>query len=65
MRRVSPPLWIVIVPAGTAKPFGENWIVTLHVATAGTITIQSGGEIRRIVVNLLGRARIAAGAGPD
>jgi type IV fimbrial biogenesis protein FimT len=31
---------------------------------AGTITIQSGGETRRIVVNLLGRARIAAGAGP-
>ena len=31
---------------------------------AGTITIQSGGETRRIVVNLLGRARIAAGAAP-
>ena len=34
MRRVSPPLRIVIVPAGTAKPFDENWIVTLLVATA-------------------------------
>ena len=31
---------------------------------AGTITIRSGGETRRIVVNLLGRARIAAGADP-
>ena len=34
IRRVSPPLRIVIVPAGTAKPFDENWIVTLLMATA-------------------------------
>jgi hypothetical protein len=34
MRRASPPLRTVIVPAGTAKPFGENWIETLLVATA-------------------------------
>ena len=31
---------------------------------AGTITIRSGGETRRIVVNLLGRARIADGEDP-
>jgi type IV fimbrial biogenesis protein FimT len=31
---------------------------------AGTITIRSGGETRRIVVNILGRARIADGEGP-
>jgi type IV fimbrial biogenesis protein FimT len=31
---------------------------------AGTITIRSGGETRRIVVNLLGRARVATGEGP-
>ena len=31
---------------------------------AGTITIRSGGETRRIVVNLLGRARVAAGEDP-
>jgi hypothetical protein len=31
---------------------------------AGTITIRSGGETRRIVVNLLGRARIADGEAP-
>jgi type IV fimbrial biogenesis protein FimT len=31
---------------------------------AGTITIRSGGETRRIIVNILGRARIAEGAGP-
>jgi len=32
---------------------------------AGTITIRSGGETRRIVVNLLGRARIASGEDPS
>jgi type IV fimbrial biogenesis protein FimT len=32
---------------------------------AGTITIRSGGETRRIVVNLLGRARIATGEDPS
>jgi type IV fimbrial biogenesis protein FimT len=31
---------------------------------AGTITIRSGGETRRIVVNLLGRARIDTGENP-
>jgi type IV fimbrial biogenesis protein FimT len=31
---------------------------------AGTITIRSGGETRRIVVNLLGRARVATGEDP-
>lgn len=31
---------------------------------AGTITIRSGGETRRIIVNILGRARIATGEGP-
>jgi prepilin-type N-terminal cleavage/methylation domain-containing protein len=31
---------------------------------AGTITIRSGSETRRIVVNLLGRARVASGEGP-
>jgi type IV fimbrial biogenesis protein FimT len=31
---------------------------------AGTITVRSGGETRRIIVNILGRARIAAGEGP-
>ena len=31
---------------------------------AGTITIRSGGETRRIVVNILGRARIADGEVP-
>jgi type IV fimbrial biogenesis protein FimT len=31
---------------------------------AGTITIRSGGETRRIIVNILGRARVAAGEGP-
>ena len=31
---------------------------------AGTITIRSGGETRRIVVSLLGRARVAAGEDP-
>jgi type IV fimbrial biogenesis protein FimT len=32
---------------------------------AGTITIRSGGETRRIVVSLLGRARIATGEDPS
>ena len=31
---------------------------------AGTITIRNGGEARRIVVSLLGRARVAAGEDP-
>jgi len=31
---------------------------------AGTITVRSGGETRRIVVNILGRARVASGEGP-
>jgi type IV fimbrial biogenesis protein FimT len=31
---------------------------------AGTITVRSGGETRRIIVNILGRARIAAGEDP-
>jgi type IV fimbrial biogenesis protein FimT len=31
---------------------------------AGTITIRSGGETRRVVVNLLGRARIDTGENP-
>ena len=55
MRRVSPPLRIVIVPAGTAKPFDENWIVTLLVATAPS-TSGCGPSTR---------ARLAAGIGDD
>jgi type IV fimbrial biogenesis protein FimT len=31
---------------------------------AGTITIRSGGETRRLIVNILGRTRVADGAGP-
>ena len=31
---------------------------------AGTITVRSGGEARRVVVNILGRARVADGADP-
>jgi type IV fimbrial biogenesis protein FimT len=31
---------------------------------AGTITVRSGGETRRIIVNILGRARIAPGEDP-
>jgi len=31
---------------------------------AGTITVRSGGETRRIIVNILGRARIATGEAP-
>jgi prepilin-type N-terminal cleavage/methylation domain-containing protein len=31
---------------------------------AGTITVRSGGETRRLVVNLLGRIRIALGEAP-
>lgn len=32
---------------------------------AGTITIRSAGETRRIVVNILGRARVATGEDPS
>lgn len=32
---------------------------------AGTITVRSGGETRRIVVNLLGRVRVATGESPS
>jgi Tfp pilus assembly protein FimT len=45
--------------------------VTLHFSPkgfavpAGTITIRSGGETRRIVVNILGRVRIAYGEAPS
>jgi Tfp pilus assembly protein FimT len=31
---------------------------------AGTITVRSGAEVRRIIVNLLGRTRIASGEAP-
>jgi type IV fimbrial biogenesis protein FimT len=71
---------IVADPGGEARTVeGPHPLVDAAVATsnvtiqfspkgfavpAGTITIVSGGETRRIVVNLLGRARIAAGAGP-
>jgi type IV fimbrial biogenesis protein FimT len=71
---------IVADPGGEARTVeGPHPLVDAAVATsnvtiqfspkgfavpAGTITIVSGGETRRIVVNLLGRARIAAGADP-
>jgi type IV fimbrial biogenesis protein FimT len=72
---------IIADPGGAARtvegphPLVDEAVATCNVTIqfspkgfavpAGTITIQSGGETRRIVVNLLGRARIAAGAGPD
>jgi hypothetical protein len=31
---------------------------------AGTITIRSGGETRRLIVNILGRTRVVSGGGP-
>ncbi|HSE96395.1 MAG TPA: GspH/FimT family protein [Methylomirabilota bacterium] len=31
---------------------------------AGTITVRSGGEVRRVIVSLLGRVRIASGEAP-
>ena len=45
--------------------------VTIHFSSkgfavpAGTITIRSGGETRRIIVNILGRARVATGEKPS
>jgi type IV fimbrial biogenesis protein FimT len=71
---------IVGDPAGDAQTVdGPHGLVDGAVATAnvsiqfspkgfavpaGTITVRSGGETRRIIVNILGRARIADGAGP-
>ncbi len=71
---------IVADPGGSARTVdGPHRLVDGAVATsnveihlspkgfavpAGTITIRSGGETRRIVVNILGRARIAAGEDP-
>jgi type IV fimbrial biogenesis protein FimT len=71
---------IIADPGGAARtvegphPLVDEAVATCNVTIqfspkgfavpAGTITIQSGGETRRIVVNLLGRARIAVGAGP-
>ena len=71
---------IVADPGGAARtvegphPLVDEAVATSNVTIqfspkgfavpAGTITIVSGGETRRIVVNLLGRARIAAGADP-
>ena len=31
---------------------------------AGTVTVRSGGEVRRVIVNILGRVRVAAGPPP-
>jgi type IV fimbrial biogenesis protein FimT len=71
---------IVADPGGSARTVdGPHLLVDGAVATsnvelhlspkgfavpAGTITIRSGGETRRIIVNILGRARIAAGEDP-
>jgi type IV fimbrial biogenesis protein FimT len=71
---------IVADPGGAARtvegphPLVDGAVATSNVTIqfsskgfavpAGTITIVSGGETRRIVVNILGRARIAAGADP-
>jgi type IV fimbrial biogenesis protein FimT len=68
---------IVADPTGSAQTVeGPHRLVDGAVATsnveihlspkgfavpAGTITVRSGGETRRIIVNILGRARIAAG----
>jgi prepilin-type N-terminal cleavage/methylation domain-containing protein len=71
---------IVLDPGGSARTVeGPHRLVDGAVATAnvtlhfsakgfavpaGTITVRSGGETQRIVVNILGRARVARGAGP-
>lgn len=71
---------IVADPAGSARTVdGPHPLVDGAVATsnttiqfsskgfavpAGTITIRSGGQTRRIVVNILGRARVAEGEAP-
>jgi type II secretory pathway pseudopilin PulG len=71
---------IVADPGGAAQtvegphPLTEGTIatsnVTIHFSPkgfavpAGTITIRSGGETRRIVVNIVGRARVAVGEAP-
>jgi type IV fimbrial biogenesis protein FimT len=71
---------VVADPGGSAETVdGPHHLVDGTVATsnvtiqfspkgfavpAGTITIRSGGETRRIVVNLLGRARVATGEPP-
>ena len=68
---------VVADPAGTAQtvegphPLVDGAVatsnVTIHFSSkgfavpAGTITIRSAGEARRIVVNILGRVRIAPG----
>jgi len=68
---------IVADPAGAAQtvegphPLVDGAVatsnVTIHFSSkgfavpAGTITIRSAGETRRIVVNILGRVRIATG----
>jgi type IV fimbrial biogenesis protein FimT len=71
---------IVADPSGTAQTVdGPHRLVDGAVASnnitiqfspkgfavpAGTITIRSGGETRRIVVNILGRARVVIGGNP-
>ena len=72
---------IVVDPAGDAQtvdgphPLVDGAVATNNVTIqfsskgfavpAGTITIRSGGETRRIVVNLLGRVRVATGEDPS
>jgi Tfp pilus assembly protein FimT len=71
---------VVEDPGGTARTVeGPHRLVDGAIATsnavirfspkgfavpAGTITVRSGGETRRLVVNLLGRIRIALGEDP-
>jgi Tfp pilus assembly protein FimT len=71
---------IVEDPGGTTRtvegphPLPEGAVATANATIrfspkgfavpAGTLTVQSGDAVRRLVVNLLGRVRIAAGPAP-
>jgi type IV fimbrial biogenesis protein FimT len=71
---------IVVDPGGTARtvhgphPLPDGAVATANATIrfsangfaipAGTLTIRSGADARRVVVNLLGRARIAFGEDP-
>ncbi len=50
----------VVASENTTIRFSPNG----YAVPAGTITVRSGGEVRRVVVSLLGRVRVEDGARP-
>jgi Tfp pilus assembly protein FimT len=63
-------VWLVIEPSALVDGVVSSGNTTIRFSPKGfavpfgTLTVRAGGEVRRVIINILGRVRIATGEPP-